>query len=318
MDDGRSRHVAISPRCDRPPHAARRKMAREFGMPSPRRDEPSVQVQSGEVVNQFEHQMLDLLKRGREHFGVVAVKAEFEAEGTRPDELLRLLELARRADLKVALKIGGCEAVSDLFASKLYGVDYIIAPMVETPYALGKFIEAKNKTHSPLERQRTKFLFNLETETARGNFPEMARTAATNLDGVVFGRVDFTLSRGLPRNAINEPSITEAVLQVARACADADLELVVGGSVSVDAIEALRRVHAVRLDRFETRKVVFDGAAIQRADIEAAITNAVAFELLWLKSKRDYYGGLADEDTARIAMMEARIPATAATQQLVA
>ena len=49
--------------------------------------------------------MLELLKRGRDEHGVVAVKAEFEAEGTRPDEFLRLLDLARRADLKVALNV---------------------------------------------------------------------------------------------------------------------------------------------------------------------------------------------------------------------
>lgn len=179
-------------------------------------------------MNLTEKRMLEMLKKGRDHYGVVAVKAEFEAEGTRPDELLRLLDLARRADLKVALKIGGCEAISDLFASKLYGIDYIIAPMVETPYALSKFADARDKVYGDAPTD-TRFLFNLETQTTLGFLNDMLPTAKQRLDGIVFGRVDFTLSRGLARSAINAPEITQAVLQVAEACASNDLELVVGG-----------------------------------------------------------------------------------------
>lgn len=255
-------------------------------------------------MNATEKRMLDMLRKGRDHHGVVAVKAEFEAEGTRPDELLRLLELTWRADLKLALKIGGCEAVTDLHASKLYGADYIIAPMVETPYALSKFVDAGRKVYGA-DRGGTNLLFNLETETTLRNLGAML-PLAREIDGIVFGRVDFTLSRGMARDAINDRSITDAVLVAAQACASHDLELVVGGSVALAAAEALREIRSVRLDRFETRKVVFDGAAVESVGFEAAVANAVAFELAWLQNKREYYSVIADEDLSRIRMMEER------------
>lgn len=256
-------------------------------------------------MNLAERQMLDMLLKGRDEYGVVAVKAEFEAEGTRPDEFLRLLHLAHYANLQVALKIGGCEAVSDLLASRLYGVNHIIAPMVETPYALKKYVEAKDKTHGD-NPEGVKFLFNLETQSTFENLDAMVAAARGNVDGVVFGRVDFTLSRAMPREAVNDPSISAAVLKAAHACRDNDLELVVGGSVSLAAIPALREFRRVRLDRFETRKVIFDGSAIERANIEEGILNAVDFETAWLKNKRDYYAAIAVEDAKRIDMMEKR------------
>jgi len=259
-------------------------------------------------MNNCEREMLDLLKSLRQDFGAVSVKAEFEAEGTRTDELLRLIDLARRADLKVGLKIGGCEAVRDLIESKQFGVEYIIAPMVETPYALKKFIEAKNKVYTDEQKQDTSFLFNIETITAFNNLEGLVKTAkgTDGVQGGVFGRVDFAGSNDMPRSSINESGVTDYVIKSAEALKAANLELVVGGAVAIESLPELKKIYAVHLTRFETRKVIFQGAALDNPNMAKGLEKTVYFELLWLKNKRDYYGSIQVEDAPRIKMLEDR------------
>ena len=252
--------------------------------------------------------MCDLLRKLKTEHNAVSVKAEFEAEGTRTDELLRLVEISRKAELKVGLKIGGCEAIRDLMESKQIGVEYIIAPMVETAYALGKFIDAKNKVYREQERADTEFLANMETITGFKNIDKISELAAKSqgIDGLVFGRVDFAGSLSIDRAFLNDNKITDYCLEVSKKCKEHNLDLVVGGGISVDAIDALKKINNNFLSRFETRKIIFSSKSLCQSSIGQGLLTAVEFELLWLKNKQEYYSIITSEDARRIDMLESR------------
>ena len=200
-------------------------------------------------MNLIEKKMFDILINLRDSFGVVGIKAEFEAEGTRIDELLRLVDLVKKANLKLGIKIGGCEAIKDLMEVKQIGTDYVIAPMIETDYALKKFIDSKNKIFDEYEKNNCDFLINIETIQGLKNLEKIIEVNNSyknhGISGIVFGRVDFSLSNGLSRDDINSLDVTKCVVEVAKVCKNNNLELVVGGGISIDSINVLKEIKKI-------------------------------------------------------------------------
>lgn len=258
-------------------------------------------------MNLTEKKLAKLVRRIRERGHLKSIKAEFEAEGTRNDELLRLLDVTRTYNVPLTLKIGGCEAVKDLYEARQFGAQYIVAPMIESEYALRKYCDTIQKVYPSEEAEDVDFLFNLETIQAYNSFDDILLVATESqvISGLVFGRTDFSGSIGMKGDVSNN-KITECIEAIARRLVETNLDMVVGGAISITTLPELKRVAKYRLTRFETRKVVFDGARLHDESLAESLLDAVHFEILWLINKSDYYGALHKEDQARIAQLERR------------
>lgn len=260
-------------------------------------------------MNSLERKMVDQLKDLKENHYAIGIKAEFEAEGTRLEEALRLKEVITKAGLDLTIKIGGCEALKDMYDSRSIGVTRIVGPMIETPYALKKFLACANLAFPEEERKEVDFLINVETISTVKNFDDMLKLPnISELKGIVVGRVDMTGSMGLTRNDINSDAIRDICKEVLdKAKQFNGMECVIGGGVSAESLPFFDQLTPKTLDKFETRKVLFDAQKATLANGgDKGILKAVGFELLWLKNKRNFYGMIYKEDENRIEMLQQR------------
>lgn len=258
-------------------------------------------------MNVLERRMLVILKELREKYGVFEIKAEFEAEGSRMEEMMRLKDVTTAVGLPIILKIGGVEAVTDIYNGLSIGVKGIIAPMVETPFAMFKYLNMIKKLVPKDNAEDIEFAFNLETITAYQNLDQMFASPDLNLlASVTIGRVDLTGSMNKDRNYVDSDEVFEICKTVFSKAKKHGIKTGVGGGISAYSVGFIERLKTMELlNKFETRKIVFPADSIKHG--EKAILKAVEFELLWLKSKRRYYSGIKAEDESRIALLEKRL-----------
>lgn len=258
-------------------------------------------------MNKLEYEMIDLLKKLKNECGVFEIKAEYENEGSRQVELMRLKDVADAANLPIILKIGGVEAVTDMYEALSLGAKGIIAPMAETAFAVSKFLNAIDTFIPEDNREDIDFAVNIETITAYNNLDEMLKLEKLELlNSITVGRVDFTASLGADRGFVNTNEMLKYCTDIFQKAKEKGLKTALGGAISHDSVSFIENLVSKDLiDKFETRKLVYQKSAVK--NILVGLTEGIKFELLWLKSKRRYYHRIKSEDEKRIAMLEERV-----------
>jgi len=259
-------------------------------------------------MNLIEKDIIEVLKLLKDEYGVFEIKAEFEAEGSRMEEMMRLKDITSHVNLPIILKVGGVEAVTDVYNALALGVKGCIAPMAETKYALSKFTDLIDNFIPRDNAEDIEFGANIETITAFKNFDDMLSLSnITNLSGITIGRVDLVGSMGLSRSDINtSDEVKNLCKTIFSKAKERGFKTAMGGGISTESFPVINEMNADGLiDKYETRKVVFPSESVKFG--ESSILKAVEFELLWLKSKERYYSKIKLEDKLRIEMLEKRL-----------
>lgn len=259
-------------------------------------------------MNKLERQMIDILKILKHDFNAIEIKSEFEAEGSRIEEMMRLKDVTSNLDLPLILKIGGVEALTDVYNGLLVGVETIIAPMAESKFSVKKYLNMISNYIADDNKQDLDFFINIETALAASNLDDILSLENINsLSGVTVGRHDLIDSMEISTNEIETSNeLHKTVKEVLLKCKTKGLKTGIGGKITHNSLPRLKEyIDKGILDKFETRKVVFPAATIDIA--KEAINHALKFELLWLQSKKRYYSGISKLDDERISQLNDRL-----------
>jgi 4-hydroxy-2-oxoheptanedioate aldolase len=183
--------------------------------------------------------------------GATSLKQSFEDEGSSFVDIENLKKITKKVKLNLNVKIGGCEAKNDINFCISNDVNGIIAPMVESKYALRKFIQTIQK------KTKTKLYINIETITAVKNIKKILNCVeAKKLYGVVFGRSDIAGSMNLKKRDVDSKKINNLLITAMKYAKSKNYKVKMGGSVTKKSYSFILNLYNKKiLDFYETRNI---------------------------------------------------------------
>ena len=253
-------------------------------------------------MEEVETKLIKILEELKEKYFVKSIKLEFEAEGATFEEAELLKTLSQKTNLELTVKIGGCEAVRDIDDIKKLNADNIIAPMIESKYALKKFVKAVKGRFEETELQNKKLFINIESENGYKNLEEIISAEEfEKVNGIILGRSDMAGSLNLSKDKVNSEEIFNIAKEISLKMKTMNKKFIVGGGVFEDSLNFFKKLPYIT--EFETRKIIFDSSIFDIKNVNDGIKKAIEFEVEWLKAKQMFFN-FSKEDSKRLNVLK--------------
>lgn len=189
----------------------------------------------------------------KEEFAFYSLKGGTETEDMDYDEIKFLQSLAKDT-LPVKIKIGGPEARTDIRFCHSVGIEAILAPMIESEYALKNFISSLKSLIPSAQYQKIKKSINLETIVGYRNLLDIADSKwFEELDNVTAARSDLSASMELKPD---DPEVMRVTAQIVKISKERGKKTSVGGTITKSNFEKI--VDLMHPDQINSRHVIVD------------------------------------------------------------
>ena len=233
---------------------------------------------------------------------VVALKTGTEIEDMNFEEISAIREISLGL-VPMVVKIGGAEARNDMRNCLHLKINMILAPMIETVYALSNFIKSATEIQKESSRHKMQLAINLESITAYENLSSMIEsTAFQNLTQITIGRGDLSNSMHL---GVDDEEVMKTTASAVQKISNQGLITSVGGGLNISSVENL--INSIPATRFNTRHMVLENNTDFKANPQKCLYNALRFEKQLYRELTNAFPAKQASYKQRIRTIESRM-----------
>lgn len=226
--------------------------------------------------------------------GLISLKAGTEWEDMDYQEIQWLYELGEKK-LPILVKVAGPEAKVDLRHLQTIGVTGLLGPMIESSYAMEKFVSIAQAHYKSAAILPPMLAVNIETIHAHDQLDTLINSPTfKDIEMVVIGRLDLSLSMGI--NGVDDPKVLDVTQNIVNKVRAAGKPVSIGGFVNPATAATIRDTFDVNY--LNTIHTLFDLSKID--DVATAIWRGIEFEIA-------FYEHLKTRNPARTEFYQSRI-----------